>query len=220
MAAPGTFEAEEVADFAVAENGSGIWAVKANTGWASSPELPLGVDAVTKLAGALVEVRLPGDDLEDAPVLAGKLGDFDYGDLPARPGSPGNVIRTFRLRLPPDLDARPDEAARGAGRIWRKRGRGDLADKDQGVDLFAAGLTEDETYEVWLEDAHGEMIEVGEAVSTAEGMAFFSVDTRAGDALPFEAEVETVGDLARRRLELRRTGFDEPSLVAILPRIR
>ncbi|NUN53796.1 MAG: hypothetical protein HUU06_13570, partial [Planctomycetaceae bacterium] len=108
MAKPGEFETEEVADFAVADNGSGIWTVKADSGWETSPDLPLGVEAVTALAGARVEVRLPGDDLEDAPVLSGKLGDFDYGDLPARPGAPGNVVRTFRLRLPPDVDARPD----------------------------------------------------------------------------------------------------------------
>ncbi len=220
MAAPGTSELEEVAPLALAANGTGQWRVYVDSGWETNAELPLGVERILDLQGGLIEIRRPGAGLEDEPFLAGTIGDARWRDIPSPDGSPGSRVKRARLHRPPEPVVAPDSTARGTVRLWRQRKRGDIATLEQGLDLFAQGLTEDETYEVWIEDAAGVMVWIEDIDSTSEGMAMFSIDTRYGDLLPAEADVETVRDFARRRLELRRVDYEDPSLVAVLPRIR
>lgn len=220
MARPGDAELESVASFAVAENGSGVWSVRIDSSLGTNPELPLGVETVLELVRAPIEVRVPGGGLDDVPVLRGRIGNYRFRDVRSGKGEGGTRSRRTPLRLPPEPVPVVDDGASGQVRVWRQRRRGDLADLHQGLTVFATGLTEDDVYEVWLEDASGVLVEIGEMESTEDGLAFFSLDTRMDDDLPSEADVETVRDLSGRRLEIRRSGFDDPSLVALLRRIR
>jgi len=218
MAPEGGYSYEEVAPFAVSANGTGIWSVYLDSSWENNPELPLGVERILDLHSVRVEVRVPRDG-DDEPVLAGQIFGYHYGSIPNGKGGPGTRVKRARMKQPPAPVEAPD-VARGRLRVWRQKKKGDLASLDQGFEIFALDLTPDDTYEVWLEDAAGEMIYLDETDSTSEGLAYFSLDTRYDGLLPIEADVETVRDLSRRRVELRRTGFEEPSLVGLFPRIR
>jgi len=212
MASPGELDVEEVADFAYSDNGAGRYLVKTDSRRSVNPELPLGVERVLDLLRSPIEVRIPGFDAEDEAILRGSLVEFRYRGV-------GGGGRRSRLRQPPDPLDPVDPGATGFLRVW-KRGRDSFGDPRQGVIVLAAGLTPDDFYEVWMEDAAGDMQEVGEMTTTVDGTGFFNLDSRDGDTLPPEIDVEDVRELFGRRVELRRSGFDEYSLVGLFPRLR
>ena len=207
MAKPGDAETQEVAQLAVAENGSGFFEVVIDSARDDGAEIPLGVESVLRLYFGVVEIRVPGAELDDVPVLRAKIGTFHYETIDLT--GPG---RTAELRRPPPPAPLPDDFARGTVRTWRRREQGAI---QQGVTLNASGLTADSDYEIWIEDAAGTLVEVGELAATSEGLGYWSLDTRYGDTLPPGIDVDSVRDLRRRRVELRRSGFDDYSLAGL-----
>lgn len=214
---PGQQDAEEVGDLAWAENGSAYFEVVVDSRYDNGAEIPGGVESMVKLTRAFLEVRVPGPALEDVPVLRGRLTHFRFRSVVLRAGSPGTRGRTARMVRPPPPVVPPDDAARGSLRVWR---RPRPAGARMGITVFARGLTAEETYEVWIEDPAGDLQEVGSLDSTGDGLGYWSLDTDAGDTLPPEAGEDDVRGLAGRRLEIRRSGFTDPSLVALVPRVR
>jgi len=214
---PGRLDAEEVGDLAWAENGSAYFEVLVDSRYDNGAEIPGGAESMYRLQGAVFEVRVPGASLEDLPALRGRLRDFRWRDFVLRPGSPGTRGRTAPMVRPPPPVVPPDDLARGKVRVWRRPRPGGAR---MGISVFARGLTGEETYEVWIEDPAGDLQEVGSLESTGDGLGFWSLDTDAGDTLPPEAGEDDVRGLARRRIELRRSGFTDPSLVALFPRVR
>jgi hypothetical protein len=220
VARPDDAEASEVADLAVTENGSGMWEVVVDSNRDDGAELPLGVESVLKLAGGVIQVRLPSGEADDFPVLRATVGDFDFRDIQFGQGGDGVKSRRTSLRRPPEPAIPPDEAASGTARLWRKKARGPGDPGHEGLAVFARGLTEDDTYEVWIEDGAGALQEIGALDSTTGGLGFFSIDSRAEDVIPPELDAEGIRDLSGRRLELRRQGFTDYSLATVLPRLR
>ncbi|MHC4922964.1 MAG: hypothetical protein ACYTG4_02660 [Planctomycetota bacterium] len=219
MAQPGESELEAVADFATADNGSGLYKITVDDDGDGGNVLPAGADNVLELLRAPVEIRIPGFDLDDEPVLFGKVADFRYKTLP---GSGRKSVRSKkrRLRLPPEPLPLLDDSAKGFIRIWKRKKADSFGDRAQGIVLFARGLLEDDDYEVWIEDEFGDMQEVGEIYTTIDGQGLWDIDTGRDDTLPFEAGIEDVRDLQGRRIELRRFGEVDYSLAGLFPRIR
>lgn len=205
-------DVEEIAEMACAENGTAVWEVVVDARDPDKPELPLSAESVLKFNGGKIEIRVPDANLADVPVLKGTVGDFHWEEI--RVTGRGRVA-TLRTAPPPGVV--PDEAAAGFVRVWRRREHGV---PEQGFAIFASGLTEDETYEVWIEDAGGTLVESGSLDATSDGLGYFSIDSRAGDDLPDGIDVTTVRDLSRRRVELRRSGFTDYSLAGLFPRMR
>jgi len=217
MAKPGAIDLEEVGEFAVS-GGTGRFQVGAG-GTGVAGDLPLGVARVLDLLRAPVEVRVPGGDLEDEAVLSGEVGVFRFRPL----YSSGDGVRGRRARLlrPPPPTVPPDESARGFVRLWvQRRVTPAGPEEEQGISIYARDLTEDATYEVWMEDAAGDLQDVGEMVTTADGNGLFVVDTREGDTLPPEVDTADVRVLFGRRVELRRSGDPDYALVGLCPRVR
>ncbi len=220
MAKPGDAEPTEVGAFAVSDNGSGHWAIELNSNREDNPALPLGVENVLKLARGRIHVRIPSGEEADTTVLQAVIGDFGFRDLDLGAGAAGEKSRAVALRQAPPPGIAPDEVAAGKARIFRKRPRGSTSEGYEGLQVFASGLTEDGGYDVWIEDGVGDLRFVGTGDATPEGLFFFSLDSRAGDAIPSDLDAEDVRGLGGRRLEVRRSGFDEYSLAAVLPRLR
>ncbi|MHC4822110.1 MAG: hypothetical protein ACYTDX_10375, partial [Planctomycetota bacterium] len=141
MAKPGETELEAIADFAMSEGGSGIYKLTVDEDGAGGNELPLGVNNVLELLRAPVEIRVPGDDLDDEPVLFGKVADFRYKSLP-RAGRKSVRSKKRRIRRPPEPLPLLDESAKGYIRIWKSRELDEFDDRVQGIVLFARGLLE------------------------------------------------------------------------------
>jgi hypothetical protein len=152
-------------------------------------------------------VRLAGESL----ALRGQVGKFSFEDLDLEPRG-----RSAALRLPPpDLPAE-DLLAEGRIRSWRRRSGGAAA---EGFVLVASGLTEDEVYEVHLEDGNGLLRPVGDLLTTPEGLGRYSYDTSVDGPLdPDEMGISSVRELRGRRIEIRRSGFDDYSLAGLFPR--
>lgn len=210
MGKPGDAETQEIGKMAWADNGSAVFEVVVDSSLDDGAEIPLGVESVLRFYYGVIEVRVPGADLVDSPVLRAKVGDFDFEEIDL--GGPG---RAADLRRAPSPGAVPDALARGSVRYWRRKSAGVV---QQGVSLTARGLTADSEYEIWIEDAGGALVEVGALAATAEGLGLWSLDTRFGDTLPAGIGVDSVKDLARRRVELRRSGFTDYSLAGLFPR--
>ena len=172
---------------------------------------------MVKLAGARIEVRIPGVDLDDAPVLQGRIARFHFEDIVLRPGDPGTRGRGVEMSRPIDPVIPPDDRAVGDLRAWRCPRKGGPR---QGLAIYARNLTPEEAYEVHIEDPTGVMQATGSLESTLDGLGYWSVDTGVGDDLPVEAGEDDVRRLKGRRVELRRSGFSDPSLIGIVPRIR
>lgn len=223
MALEGETELEEVVAIPAADDGSGLYVLRSDSSWENPPELPLAVETVLKLEGARVEVRAPLGGAEDVPVLRGSIGDFRFGDVEGR-GNPSVRSRKVALEEPPPPALHEDDGARGFLRSFRRKSRGGAEPAFSGFSVYASGLTEDELYEVWIQTdpSDPETVEyVGlEFTTTADGLGFFSFDTRSGDILPAELDADDVRDLSGRRLEVRRTGYADASLVGIFPRLR
>ncbi len=209
---PGSDTAEEAATMAAADNGSAVWEVVVNSHDLNPLDLPLKVESVLKLREGKIEIQVAGE-----PVLRGKIGDFDWGSLDAALAGPG---RTAAMRRAPPPGVVPDDAARGVVRLWRRRVRGDPQNPLWALTVFAKGLTADETYEVWIEDDTGSLVEVGSMDSTGDGLGLFSLDKRYGGDFPPGIGVSRVQDFSRRRIELRRSGFTDYSLAGLIPRMR
>ncbi len=218
MASPGETDLEEVVTIPVSENGSGLYQIRLDSSFETNPEIPLGAETVLNLERGLVEVRITRTNLSETTILEGRVGPFRWDEVDGR----GN--RATRSRRT-DLQATAeDEGARATLRSFRRRTRGDAEPAYQGFSIYATGLTEDETYEVWIQTDPDDPLSLEfldmSFLSTADGLGFFSFDTREGDLLPDELGVEDVRDLYGLRLELRRSGFDDPSLVGFFPRLR
>lgn len=203
---------EEIAEMACAENGSAVWEFIVDSRDGEAAELPLSVESVLKYTGGKIEIRVPDADFADVPVLRGKVGAFHWEEIRFQARG-----RTSNLRIAPFPGTVPDADASGFARVWRRKKDGVI---EEGFVLFAKGLTEDETYEVWIEDAGGLLVESGSLDTTSEGLGYFSIDTGAGDDLPDGIDVTTVRDLSRRRVELRRAGFAEYSLAGLFARFK
>jgi hypothetical protein len=210
MGKAGDAETQEIAKLAWTDNGSARFEVVIDSALDDGAVIPLGVESVLRFFGGVVEVRVPGADLVDAPVLRAKVGDFDFTEIDLTPSG-----RNADLRRAPPPGAVPDETARGSVRLWRKRQAGAI---QEGVSLSARGLTADSDYEIWIEDAGGSLVEVGALSATTEGLGYWALNTRYGDTLPAGIGVDTVKDLRRRRIELRRAGFTDYSLAGLFPR--
>jgi hypothetical protein len=214
MANPGDVELEEVGEFAAYE-GFGRFEVVNDTGRAAQDDLPLGAERMLNLLRAPVEVRVPGDDVEDEAILFGQIPEFKFRAIGGGKRK-GLSSRKAPLRLPRDPFPVVDDAARGFVRLWRRRVQGEVV--DQGFTAYATGLTEDAEYEIWVEDEVGDMQLAGECTSTAEGQAYFVVSDGAGD-LPLELG-DDLSLLPGRRVEFRRAGDEEFSLAGTCPRVR
>jgi hypothetical protein len=211
MAKPGDAETEEVASLAGSENGSGVWEVIVDSSFSGGDGLPLGAGSVLELFGGVIEIRVSGVDF-DEPVLRAKVSPFRWREL--RTGPRGRVSA---LRRAPEFEDVVDEFASGTARLWRKRRGGEVR---HGLAVFAKGLTPDDFYEIWIEDASGALVMAGEADSTSEGLAYFALGTGDGETFPPEIDADTIRDLSRRRVEVRRSGFDGYSLAGLFPRVR
>ncbi len=216
MAAPGDLELEQVAEMAVYGDAA-RFQVGRDSNREANPDLPLGVERVLELLRAPVEVRIPDVD-DDIRVLEGEVGVFRLRSISTGGGRKGVASRSSRLKRPRRPLEPVDEEARGYIRLWRERG-----DRSgQGITVFAQGLAPETDYEVHIEGPDGELVPVADdVVSTAEGQALFVVNTRDGpdETLPEDLEVDSVSELAGRRIEVRQAGSDEYSLVGILPRV-
>jgi len=220
---PGLTDAQEVGDLALAQDsdgeltGSGYFEVIVDSRFDDGSEIPAGLESMVKLASARIEVRTTDADAVETASLQGRIPEFRFRDIVLRPGSPGTSGRTVRMVRPPEPVVPPDDVARGSVRIWRRPQAGGAR---MGLAIYARFLTADESYEVWLEDPAGELQEVGALDSTADGLGYWSVDTATGETLPPEAGEDDVRGLRGRRIEIRRSGVTDPSLIAILPRVR
>jgi len=192
------------------DNGSAVFEVVIDSARDDGAEIPLGVESVLRFYYGVIEVRVPGADLEDVPALRVKVGQFRFEEIDL--DGPG---RSAELRRAPPPGTVPDDLARGSVRIWRRKSAGVV---QQGVSLVARGLTPDSDYGVWIEDEGGTLVETGTLVATSEGLGYWALDTRYGDTLPTDLGIDAVKDLRRRRVELRRDGFDEYSLAGLFPR--
>ncbi len=210
MGKPGDADTQEIAKMAWAENGSAVFEVVVDSAVDDGSEIPLGVESVLRFFYGFIEIRVPGADLVDAPVLRARVGKFSFEEIELN--GPG---RHANLRRAPSPGAVPDDLARGSVRYWRRRSGGAV---QQGVSLDAQGLTADSDYEIWIEDEGGTLVEVGALAATSEGQGHWALDTRYGDTLPAGIGVDGVRDLARRRVELRRAGFTDYSLAGLFPR--
>jgi hypothetical protein len=216
MVGPGELAAEEVGSFAVSDSGAGIWEVVVDSAKDDGAEVPLSAESVLRLEAGVLQVRVPGGDGADLAVLRAEIGDFRWRSLDIGMGGTGRRATT-RLREPPEPVASPDAGAEGRVRLWRRRAGGSA---HQGLILFARGLAEDGAYEVWMEDPAGTLVEVGEFDATVDGLGFWTIDSRAGDLIPAALGADDVRELRGRRIEVRQSGFTDPSLVALLPRLR
>ena len=217
MTAPGEFETQQVGSLACTESGSAFFEIVVDSRFDDPAEaLPLGVPSLLSFERALIEVRIPDAAGEDVPALRGRILDFRYRDIVLGEGPPGTRGRTARMIRPPDPVIPPDDLAVGRCRLFRRR----TPDGPRmGIAVFARGLAPDQEYDVLIEDAAGDLQFVGELISTIEGLGYWAIDTGVGDTLPPETDEDDVRGLARRRVEIRRSGFTDPSLVGILPRL-
>ena len=222
MSKPGDAELAEVGAFSVythdegaGENSSGMFEVVIDSAREENPEIPAGAESMLRLFGAPIEVRVAAgiEDVEDIAVLAGTVGNFRFRSLKVdAAGMPGRRVRLVR---PPEPTIPVDEEAVGLASLWRRRSREVKGEIDEGILLFARGLEADTTYEVLVEDPSGDMVVSGEFESSAEGLGFFSIDSREGDLLPAALEADDIRDLRRRRVEVRRAGFSDYSLAGL-----
>lgn len=216
MSFSGDSELEEVAELA-AFDGSARWQATKDSARDDTDELPLGVERVVDLFDAPVEIR---DFVED-PLLEGRVGRFRYRAINSGSGRAGVKTSKSKLKRPrrplPVLE--PD--ARGFVRLYRKRVNDGFGPEiEQGIVVYAQGLTADADYEIWMEDVAGDLHMVtDEVITTAEGQALYTIST-AEDTLPPELGVEDVRELHGARVEFRRAGDALYTLVGLMPRVR
>ena len=216
MTAPGEFETQQVGSLACTENGSAFFEVVIDSRSEDPAEIPLGAASLLAFERALIEIRIPDAAGEDVPALRGRILDFRFRDIVLGEGPPGGRGRTARMVRPPDPVIPPDDFAVGRARLFRRR----TPDGPRmGIAVFARGLAPDQEYDVLIEDPAGDLQVVGELISTIEGLGYWAIDTGVGDTLPPETGEDDVRGLARRRVEIRRAGLTDPSLVGILPRL-
>jgi hypothetical protein len=222
MAKPGDIELEQVGEFAFS-GGSGRFQVGIDTARDGEDlaELPMGVEKVLELLRAPVEVRVPGDEFDDEPVLEGEVGVFRLRSVHAGSQRKGVSSRRSKLRRPRDPLPVLEPTARGYVRLWKRtENLGFGPELVQGITVYAQGLTEDADYEIWMEDPAGDLQYVGDAISTAEGQALYALSTADGDTLPSELDVEDVSDLVGARVEFRRSGDATYALAGLCPRVK
>jgi len=214
MAKPGDVELEQVAELATFE-GMGVYEVTVDSNRDVNDTLPLGVTRILDLLRAPVEVRVPNADLEDVAALSGSIGVFRFRAVDSPRG------RRSALRRPPEPAVPPDADAQGLVQLWRLRRReaGEVI-VESGMGLIARGLSPDAEYEVWIEDEAGDLAEVDETTTTAEGQAVYHFAARDGDTIPPEIGADDVRELYGRRVELRRSGEEQYSLAGLFPRVR
>ncbi|HEU4394261.1 MAG TPA: hypothetical protein VFS92_01770 [Planctomycetota bacterium] len=217
MTKPGEFETQEVASLACTEDGSGYFEVVIDSRVDDGSVIPLEQESMLKFLRATIEIRIPSALGEDVPALRGSITSFRYRDIVLGEGAPGTRSRTARLIQPPDPAIPPDDFAAGRARLWRRRAP--LGPR-MGVAVLARGLEPDLDYEVLVEDPAGDLQPVGLLTSTLEGVGYWAIEIEPGDTLPPEFAEDDVRGLARRRVEVRRSGSTDPSLVGILPRLR
>ena len=208
---------EEVASLACTEDGAGYFEVVIDSRFDDGSVVPLEQESMLKFLRATIEIRVPSSVGEDIPAMRGSITSFRYRDIVLGDGAPGTRTRAARLIQPPDPAIPPDDFAAGRARLWRKR---TVDGPRMGVAVLARGLEPDLDYEVLVEDPVGDLQPVGEFTSTLEGVGYWAIEVEAGDTLPPEFGEDDVLGLARRRVEVRRSGSTDPSLVGILPRLR
>ena len=217
MTAPGESETQEVANLACAGDGSCYFEVVIDTRVGDGSVVPLEQESMLKFLRATIEIRI-GSALGDAiPAMRGSITSFRYRDIVLGDGAPGTRSRAVRMIRPPEPAIPPDDFAAGRARLLRRR----TPDGPRmGVAVLARGLAPDQDYEVLVEDSLGDLQPVGDLTSTGEGVGYWVLEVEPGDTLPPEFGEDDVRGLARRRVELRRSGSTDPSLVGILPRLR